>query len=158
MRMKWVYVFVSKMKICFLQSTQFRNPIHPLSPTDLKRMGLRYYTPDIHRTSMVLPLFLAQVIKAVHIPKLFPNPFKGHQGDLESNHSILRSLEAIISKWDSKCPFSKRSKSDWITWMGGTKMNSEMCISEERKKHFEIKFSLLHTFFCGGREGGCQKR
>lgn len=43
--------------------SNFRNPVHTFTTKQLKELGLRYYTPDVHRASFALPLFLAEALE-----------------------------------------------------------------------------------------------
>jgi len=40
--------------------TNFRNPIHKFSSKTLEELNLKYYTPDVHRASFALPLYVAK--------------------------------------------------------------------------------------------------
>lgn len=42
------------------ENTNFRNPVHRFSPKVVKDLGLKYYTSNVHRSSMALPAFLAE--------------------------------------------------------------------------------------------------
>jgi len=40
--------------------TNFREPLHKFTPKTMRELGLRYYTPDIHRAAFALPLSIAE--------------------------------------------------------------------------------------------------
>lgn len=42
--------------------TNFREPLHRFTPKMLKELGLRYYTPDIHKAAFALPLYIAEAM------------------------------------------------------------------------------------------------
>jgi len=42
--------------------TQFRRPIHRLTDEDCERMGLRYYSTDIHSAAFVMPRFARSML------------------------------------------------------------------------------------------------
>lgn len=42
--------------------TNFREPLHRFSPQMLKELKLRYYTPDVHKASFALPLYIAEAM------------------------------------------------------------------------------------------------
>nr|ALJ10923.1 spermidine synthase [Dolomedes sulfureus] len=44
-------------------NTNFRNPVHKFSTKMLKELGLRYYTPDVHRAAFALALFSGRGIR-----------------------------------------------------------------------------------------------
>lgn len=57
------------MQICLLnviliQETDFANPVHKFSEADCDRMGLRYYSSEIHSAACVLPRYARRMLRS----------------------------------------------------------------------------------------------
>lgn len=45
----------------FNQETNFKEPVKALAKEDIEKMNLKYYNPEIHKASFVLPEFARKV-------------------------------------------------------------------------------------------------
>lgn len=48
--------------LIYLQETNFKEPLRIINPEEQEQLKLRYYSPEIHRASFVLPRFVKKVI------------------------------------------------------------------------------------------------
>lgn len=55
------YLIFLAVFIFYFQETNFREPLHRFSSKKLNELGLRYYTPDVHKAAFALPLYIAEV-------------------------------------------------------------------------------------------------
>lgn len=52
--------------LCSLsQDTNFQEPLNKFSPETIQHFGLKYYSPEVHKASFVLPLFVSQELGLV---------------------------------------------------------------------------------------------
>lgn len=56
-----VFIF-SSVTVCFLiKETNFKEPVKALSKEEMENLNLKYYNPEIHKASFVLPEFARKV-------------------------------------------------------------------------------------------------